>query len=1106
MCMRPLKFAMGLPKRADWITFQILCATEYDKIREPSDGCKRSAERRCVVVLSGRTADGRSVVAALEGFRPSIKVLATDATARTCLDDVVGQSSANDDRSQDGAQVDVLSLNDFKGYRTGARRFARYAFASNMQFMIARKRLKDTGSPTYDAALPSSMQMLAELGLSPCQWVEMACSSQTRRSFGVLTCVGAWRDLRACSEPPASMAPFKVMAFDIECHSSHGEFPRARKGYDRLARELAALSNDQLGDTDRLHARLSEVLGIDDSAHRPDEPQLSHVYTKCKADRKAIARAANDLSAMFRPRSSARSDSDTKMMKLGCNSDQPRPIKRDQRILNALDRAGLPSVDGDPVIQIGTSSRVLGDPEDSDVNVIFVLGTCDDVANSRVVVCRTEKELLRAFFSYVREASPDFFTGYNVFGFDCAYLSERAQEVGLDLDAMPGAAHPALFDRDDFDGLLGFEWSLDRGKKLVTTRGTADKNETYFAMEGRVVFDLMSVVQKGHSLTSYRLDAVARHFTGEKKDDVSPEQIFASHTGSASDRAEVARYCIQDCRLVLHLIDKLNTVPNALGMADVCGVPVAWIFLRGQGCKILSLVARQCMRDGFAVPALGREDVTVTYEGATVLDPEVGAYIDTPVVVLDFSSLYPSSMISHNISHDTFVGHAFGGGTMPHGYAHVQETLKFDMSIRKYDRDKDKVVGNPLQEGETTASFVGKDTREGVVPRILKRLLGERKRVRALIKTESDAFRRSVLDGLQLAYKVTANSLYGQLGAPTSPVFMPELAAATTAVGRQMLLKLRDFAQTHAGARVIYGDTDSCFMVFESACANNRDPVGRIAASVEAGKACSEAFREHIPAPHDAEYEKTFSPFILMSKKRYAGNLYESADSAPRRASMGIVLRRRDNADIVKRVYGRVIDLVMDRDVAGATEYARTELVKLVKGQVDMSELTISKTLRAPSAYVDPDRIAHVVLAKRMNAREPGSAPNIGERMPYVHVVAKKGTLQGDRIEHPEYLKGAKIDYGHYLTNQLMKPLGQLFAVLIESVPGSRATRGSTAKAIDADVHRIVFSPAINSLPTAQGGLQNIASFFTPMDRQGPAKPVDTQTKACLAPAASSPA
>lgn len=731
---------------------------------------------------------------------------------------------------------------------------------------------------------------------------------------------------------------------------------------------------------------------------------------------------------------------------------------------------------GDPVIQIGASHRTV--LEDTIHNAIFVLGACDPVPDASVFTFRDELTMIRAFLRHVQTVSPEMLTGYNVMGFDFDYLIQRAHQNGLSLSEAT-SVDPSLYLGPTFAG-LSQEHYFDIHPRLVATRQSADRNDTYFSMYGRVTFDLMHVVQRDHSLSSYKLDAVAQHFTGERKDDISPAQIFASHVGSAADRALVARYCVQDCRLVLVLIEKLNAVQNAIGMADVCGVPVSWIFLRGQGCKILSLVSRQCMRDGYAIPAMAQETVNVEYEGAMVLEPETGAYIERPVVVLDFSSLYPSSMISHNISHDMMVANPLGNA------APLGDTLKFDLTIRRKDVNGEP-VDPPLRSGATEVAFVDPSVREGILPRILKGLLAQRKRVRKQIQSEADAFKRSTLDGLQLAYKMTANSLYGQLGAPTSPIFTPELAAATTAVGRLMLSKLRAFIETDAvGGRVVYGDSDSCFMVFprecEAPCAKER-----LARCIKAGKRCSAEFRKTIKAPHDAEYEKTFWPFILLSKKRYVGNMYTEIDRPCKRASMGIVLKRRDNAPIMKHVYSGIMDRVMDGDIPEATRFARDELVKLAKGDIDTSMLVITKTLRAESAYVDPSKIAHAVLAKRMNARKPGSAPNVGERIPYVYVVAPKDTLQGDRIEHADYLERSKrkIDYAHYLTNQLTNPVLQLMSVIAPSMPGARVTDKSSAKDIEKEVHRLVFRPAISASLTTQKGLWDIRGFFATAPHKG---------------------
>ena len=75
-----------------------------------------------------------------------------------------------------------------------------------------------------------------------------------------------------------------------------------------------------------------------------------------------------------------------------------------------------------------------------------------------------------------------------------------------------------------------------------------------------------------------------------------------------------------------------------------------------------------------------------------------------------------------------------------------------------------------------------------------------------------------------------------------------------------------------------------------------------------------ETVKKRLPFPHDLEYEKTFWPFILFSKKRYIGNKYEfkTGEKDYKETSMGIVLKRRDNAEIVKHVYGGVINILMN--------------------------------------------------------------------------------------------------------------------------------------------------------------------------------------------------
>ena len=139
------------------------------------------------------------------------------------------------------------------------------------------------------------------------------------------------------------------------------------------------------------------------------------------------------------------------------------------------------------------------------------------------------------------------------------------------------------------------------------------------------------------------------------KDDVSPQDIFNFQKQGPDKRCIIAKYCIKDTLLCIELLLKLQVVPNNIGMSNVCKTPLEWIFLRGQGVKIYSLVAEQCMKDGFLVPVLYPDPNSHGYEGAVVLKPHPNIYLDDAISVLDYSSLYPSSMIAENLSHDTII-------------------------------------------------------------------------------------------------------------------------------------------------------------------------------------------------------------------------------------------------------------------------------------------------------------------------------------------------------------------------------------------------------------------------------------------------------------------
>ena len=573
---------------------------------------------------------------------------------------------------------------------------------------------------------------------------------------------------------------------------------------------------------------------------------------------------------------------------------------------------------------------------------------------------------------------------------------------------------------------------------------------------------------------------------GLAKDDVTPQDIFRMTNEGPTERAIIAKYCIQDCNLVHHLMRKIDVLTGYSEMASLCSVPMDFLVMRGQSIKLTSYIAKKCREKGTLMPVIEKSLNDDGYEGATVLEPKCNLYLETPVACLDYSSLYPSSMISENISHDSKVltkeydlqGQVIEetGEKDPTTGAYIYDNLPdyeyVDITYNTYKWQRKN--GNPkagmekVKVGYKVCRYAQyPDGQAAVMPAILKELLAARKSTRAQIKTTEDDFMKNILDKRQLSIKVTANSLYGQTGAKTSSFYEKDCAASTTAIGRKLLiygkrvieeayadtvLPTKNHGEVRTKAEYVYGDTDSVFFRFNLEDLQGQPIVGKKALeiTIELAKQAGELASKFLKQPHDLEYEKTFLPFCLLSKKRYVGMLYEDDPYKGKRKSMGIVLKRRDNAPIVKDIYGGIIDILMkENDIEKAAEFLKGCLQNMVEEKYAMEKLVITKSLR--SGYKNPAQIAHKVLADRIGRRDPGNKPSVGDRIPFVYIEnPDKKALQGERIETPDYIlaqKGqVKINYSFYITNQIMKPVQQLFALVLEQMKDFKKKKGHTLR------------------------------------------------------------
>ena len=431
-----------------------------------------------------------------------------------------------------------------------------------------------------------------------------------------------------------------------------------------------------------------------------------------------------------------------------------------------------PAISGNIITQIGSSIQRFGEPEV--LKHVVVLGECDPVDGVVIVSCKTEKELLKEWVKLVQDSDPDQFIGYNIDDFDWNYIWIRAKVLDCTyiLEKLSRLEHVrSKFKKDNLE-----------------SKAYGANRFDYITTPGIFQMDLLHWFRKNTKLDMYKLDFVAQKFLGDKKRDVEPKQIFkwSGPEGNAKSRSIVADYCAQDTMLPLRLMLERCMMPNLIEMSKVTSTPMIWLITRGEQIKAFSQIQRELRKLGFILQGNIFQE-QLNYTGASVLNADRGAYF-IPISGLDFASLYPSIMIAWNLCITTWVKNP--------DYNNIEGV---DYHNFKWD------------EGDYT--FV--QNVKGVIPDILSRLWKERKKVKKEMNAEEDPRMKAILNGKQLAIKVSMNSIYGFFGVKEGILPCRPIASTVTYTGRQMIAHSKKCAEewyngkSESGivAKVIYGDS-----------------------------------------------------------------------------------------------------------------------------------------------------------------------------------------------------------------------------------------------------------------------------------------------------------
>jgi DNA polymerase delta subunit 1 len=683
-------------------------------------------------------------------------------------------------------------------------------------------------------------------------------------------------------------------------------------------------------------------------------------------------------------------------------------------------------------------------------------GKCSEVPNADLVeVCNNEIEVVEKFVKIVEKIDPDFISGYNTYDFDWKYIYNRCKKFNKEYILQKLSRldnHPAYY-----------------RKERLSSAAYGDNYFEFIHMYGVTNLDLRVLIKRDHKLDSYTLNNVSKHFLNDQKDDLPPQEIFEKVEGTKEDIAIVCKYCIQDTELVANLFVKLKVFSNIIGMSNVSKVPINYVELKGQQIKVFSQLLAEAREEGYIVPTIPyntTSDDSVT--GATVLTAKNGAYYD-PIAGLDFASLYPSIMIAFNYCYTTIVDDEEFDNLPNVEYKQIEWV---DSDGKEY---KVKFVQNV----------------EGLLPKMLNKLWNERKKIKKLMKT-ADSETYAIYDGQQLAIKVSMNSIYGFTGATYGRLPDKRIASAVTAIGRHSIEISKNYAEENYDCEVIYGDTDSIYVKFNTPYEGKKhfDTCFKIAQEC-ADKITHNLFKK----PMELEFEKMMYPFYLFTKKRYATLIWTNPDTYDYIDYKGIQIKRRDSCEYVKNKGVEVFETLLlkniyefkygfnNNNIEIAKDLARKAITDLISGKVPIDKLIVSKAFREGYSYekkgVCPEcdktwcikdengkrlmvippqflskesicpscnktvifkkmlpNLPHVALAEKMKERDPFNCPVIGDRVPYVFIVSSPKAKQFEKVEDPKYAINnlINIDYMYYFEHQLKSVFETIFEVILDDI------------------------------------------------------------------------
>ncbi|KAJ5154574.1 C4-type zinc-finger of DNA polymerase delta [Penicillium coprophilum] len=616
----------------------------------------------------------------------------------------------------------------------------------------------------------------------------------------------------------------------------------------------------------------------------------------------------------------------------------------------------------------------------------------------------TELDLINRLIDLVRHYDPDIITGYEVHNASWGYVIERARKK-YDFDICEELSRTKSQSNGRF-GKEADQWGFNHSSSVRIT--------------GRHVFNIWRAMKGELNLLQYTMENVVFHVLHRRIPHYSPKALTQWHqSGKPRNILKVVEYFSSRVQMNLEILEANELAPRTSEQARLLGIDFASVISRGSQFKVESLMFRIAKPENFLLVSPSKKQVG--QQNALeclplVMEPQSDFYT-SPLLVLDFQSLYPSVMIAYNYCYSTFLGRAMHWrGRDKMGFMDYKRQPR----LLELLKDKINIAPNGMM-------YAKQEARQSLLAKMLSEILETRVMVKNGMKVDKDdKVLQRLLNNRQLALKLIANVTYGYTSASFSGR-MPcsEIADSIVQTGRETLEKAIAFIHSieRWGAEVVYGDTDSLFVYLKG---RTRDQ------AFDIGEEIAEAVTNLNPRPIKLKFEKVYHPCILLAKKRYVGFKYEHRNKKePEFDAKGIETVRRDGTPAEQKIEEKALKtLFRTADLTQVKSYFQRQCAKIMQGRISIQDFCFAREVRLGTYSERGTLPAGAMISTKRMMEDPRSEPQTGERVPYVVVTGAPGSRLVDRCVAPQTLLHdvqLEIDAEYYITKNIIPPLERIF-------------------------------------------------------------------------------